>query len=99
MKRTPEYQGNALPCKFYARGYCARGASCFYAHGRIPLELPSLRSELANEASESNKVCANYSQGFCPKGSDCPYHHQPLPPEKVLMFSLLTIGIGTGKTN
>lgn len=98
MKRTTEH---SLPCKFYARGYCARGSTCFYAHNQIPLELPRFRNELASEGMPTGetKVCTNYSQGFCSKGSKCPYRHQSLPIEKVSMFVLLTLDIGPGKTD
>jgi len=98
MKRTPEH---SLPCKFYARGYCARGSTCFYAHNRLPLELPRFRNELGSEGAliGEARTCPSYSQGFCSKGSKCPYRHQYLSAENVSMFALLTLDIGTGKTN
>eukprot|EP01022_Parablepharisma_sp_SALTPOND_P028465 TRINITY_DN71000_c0_g1_i1.p10 TRINITY_DN71000_c0_g1~~TRINITY_DN71000_c0_g1_i1.p10 ORF type:complete len:375 (-),score=24.12 TRINITY_DN71000_c0_g1_i1:11048-12172(-) len=93
MAQNFEYSANPPLCKYYARGYCARGASCFYSHGQVgvggmamsaPLPHTTYAPEkLTPPSSGSLDACPDYSQGFCAKGSACPFKHVLLPPEKV----------------
>ena len=88
MRRSHDY---SIPCKFYARGYCARGSACFYSHikpysngsaDKVPDKTdPSSDNPILKEHSivpESSKVCPDYSQGFCAKGPECPLQHVKL---------------------
>lgn len=94
-KTTPENKLTLPVCKFYARGYCARGSTCYYSHAQTPqLSLPQLY--YPNEEFFSfSEICPSYSEGFCCKGFGCPLQHIQLGPEQVLANCSLVIGIGT----
>ena len=96
MKRMAlDYLPNRPLCKFYARGYCARGASCFYTHSQAGCEaLPP--ASYHNESSQFEPLipvqCPNYAQGFCPKGASCSLQHITLPSNKVPSLNFIYIG-------
>lgn len=77
-------------CKYYARGYCARGSSCFYSHSLAPCQLlpepvpimPAREPEPISTAKETD-TCPDYDEGFCVRGSTCPFRHLQRSPDKV----------------
>ena len=103
MAQNFEYSAKLTPCKYYARGYCARGATCFYAHTQVscgPM-VGNTQSSIANytydkatlaPSAETVKSCLDYNQGFCAKGSSCPLKHIQLPQDMVLFIVFTYIG-------
>ena len=91
MAQNYEDSTNIPICKYYARGYCARGASCYYSHSqsvcRLTIE-PVTTSSYAYEKNceieqPSGAQCLDYMEGYCPKGPACPLKHISLPLSKV----------------
>ncbi len=72
-----EVSGSWPTCKFYARGYCARGAQCYYSHAEPSTAqlVPSLGLWKAALEPLLLCQCANYLNGFCPAGKACPLPH------------------------
>ncbi len=66
-------------CRYYARGYCARGASCFYSHS-LPVRSPPDpvamgQNETKPEPVPGADTCPDYAEGFCPEGPACSRTH------------------------
>lgn len=55
-------------CKFYARGRCARGKACSFAHGSEEL--------LTAPDLHKTQLCADYARdGLCRRGARCKFAH------------------------
>ena len=103
ISKNHEYASNPPICKYFARGYCARGSNCFYSHVYLPYGGFGLNSVFAQSfhVNESliptldfDKTCEDYDQGHCSKGPLCPFKHVCLSPEEVWNKSSVDIGIG-----
>jgi len=74
-------------CKYYARGYCARGSTCFYSHSQIlPLPQSCYPAEDFFSLPDLTGICPSFGEGFCSKGFDCSLKHIYLGPEQVLFY-------------
>jgi hypothetical protein len=74
-------------CKYYARGYCARGSTCFYSHSQIPpLPQSCYSSEDFFHLPDLTSICPSFSEGFCSKGFNCSLKHIYLGPDQVLCY-------------
>lgn len=98
ISQTSETSLNPPRCKFYDRGYCARGNTCFYSHEQVPCGILGMNGSLLRQCylsedlatlSDLSKVCPNYSQGFCEKGFSCPFKHVCLGPEQVCPLAFM----------
>ncbi|OQV04737.1 hypothetical protein CLAIMM_09578 [Cladophialophora immunda] len=72
-----------VPCRFFARGNCARGSECRFDHSQSLRRHhePGTRTSLRADAPEfqvtssPKPVCKFYNRGTCRNGSECPYLH------------------------
>ncbi|OAG38960.1 hypothetical protein AYO21_06838 [Fonsecaea monophora] len=61
------------PCRFFARGNCARGTDCRFDHTQ---PLPHRRASAgADTPTPPKPLCRFYARGACRNGSDCRYPH------------------------
>lgn len=106
MKRVStnqEHISSPTICKFFARGYCARGSNCYYSHSYLPYGNIEFNSVFAQNFHVNeklvppfgmSKICEDYRQGHCTKGLLCPSKHILLSSQEVSDTSSLDIGIG-----
>jgi len=75
------------PCKYYAQGFCVKGAACTFLHStQDPVGLSDRLSMTANQSEGASvdpskmfvRLCRYYIKGQCAKGTDCTFIH-PTP--------------------
>lgn len=70
-----------LPCRFFARGFCSKGAACPFEHDDTKsIAIGSeLSSNIAADTSLTNPIsqvpCRFFAAGTCTKGSSCLFLH------------------------
>ncbi|KAJ3027055.1 UNVERIFIED_CONTAM: RNA-binding component of cleavage and polyadenylation factor [Siphonaria sp. JEL0065] len=73
-------------CRFFLKGFCAKGQACPYKHvSQATLNANAhkagvvckhyLRGPKCRNKHVRQAVCQNYVTGFCPKGPECPFGH------------------------
>ncbi|KAJ3073224.1 Cleavage and polyadenylation specificity factor subunit 4 [Podochytrium sp. JEL0797] len=55
-------------CKFFLKGFCAKGQACPYRHVS--------QSQLNANANKAGVVCKHYLRGLCKKGDLCEFLHE-----------------------
>ena len=89
-------------CKFYARGYCLRGASCYFAHvlpdypsvptSVLPPDVGHVGMQAGHEEQQIQRgQCMYYMNGFCRNGKGCPRAHLTQPASKVKTVEYIAI--------
>lgn len=69
------------PCKYYAQGFCVKGAACTFLHSTQ--DSMTIASQAGPEKSDTAnpkfvRLCRYYIKGQCAKGADCTFIH-PTP--------------------
>lgn len=67
---------STTPCRFFARGHCARGNTCHFTHDApMSKPAPGPASAIPSTPTTTRIPCRFFASGSCTKGTACSFEH------------------------